>query len=151
MVSAAWWASYLSSASRVADQVFHSNASTPEWGLLDEVSRAYPAYYAMWLWNTFIPSGSARVKADVSNNDILTLASNTSTAHNLLLINTTAEDKTAQISIRGFPILREARIRLYNDARAQPTLAALPKSPYQTIQLAPYAVAIVQFIEPPKK
>jgi len=150
MVSSAWWASYLANASRVADQVFHSNGSTPEWGLLDDASRAYPAYYAMWLWNTFVPAGSTRVKTEVSNGDILTLASNTATAHNLLLINTTAEDKTAQIGIRGFPVLREARIRLYDDARLQPTLAALPKSPYQTIKLAPYAVAIVQFIEPPK-
>lgn len=151
MISAAWWASYLSEASRVADQVFHSNGSTPEWGLLDEASRAYPAYYAMWLWNTFVPSGSTRVRTDASDSDILSLAANTATAHNLLLINTTGEDKTAQIGIRGFPVLREARIRLYEDARAQPALTALPKSPYQTIKLAPYAVAIVQFIEPPKK
>lgn len=153
MISAAWWATYLSSASRVADQVFFNDGDTPEWGLLDEAStsRAFPAYYAMWLWNTFVPSGSTRVKTDVSNGDILGMASNTATAHNLLLINTTDEDKTAQIGIRGFPVLREARIRLYEDARSQPTLAALPKSPYQTIKLAPYAVAIVQFIEPPKK
>ena len=150
MVSAAWWATYMAEASRVADQVFHNNASTPEWGLLDEASRAYPAYYAMWLWNTFVPSGSTRVKSEASNADILSMASNTATAHNLLLINMTGEDKTAQIGIRGFPILREARIRLYADPRAQPTLSALPKSPYQTIKLAPYAVAIVQFIEPPK-
>jgi len=151
MISSAWWAEYLANASRVADQVFHSNGSIPEWGLLDDASRAYPAYYAMWLWNTFVPSGSTRVKTEVSNGDILTLATNTKTAHNLLLINTTAEDKTAQIGIRGFPVLREARIRLYDDARSQPALTALPKSPYQTIKLAPYAVAIVQFIEPPKK
>jgi len=150
MVSAAWWASYLANASRVADQVFHSDGSTPEWGLLDDASRAYPAYYALWLWNTFVPSGSTRVKADASNNDVLAMACNTATAHNLLLVNTTGEDKTAQIGIRGFPVLREARIRLYDDPRAQPMLSALPKSPYQTIKLAPYAVAIVQFIEPPK-
>jgi hypothetical protein len=151
MVSGAWWATYLASASHVADQVFHNESSTPEWGLLDEAGRAYPAYYAMWLWNTFVPPGSVRVRADVSNGDIAVTALNTATAHNLLLVNNTPEDRTAQIGIRGFPVLRQARIRIYDDPRAQPRLMNLPKSPYQTIELKPYATAIVQFIEPPKE
>jgi hypothetical protein len=150
MVSGAWWATYLASASRVADQVFHNESSTPEWGLLDEAGRAYPAYYAMWLWNTFVPPGSTRVRADTSNGDIAATALNTATAHNLLLVNNTPEDRTAQIGIRGFPVLRQARIRIYDDPRAQPRLLNLPKSPYQTIELKPYATAIVQFIEPPR-
>ncbi len=150
MVSGAWWATYLTSASRVADQVFHNESSTPEWGLLDEAARAYPAYYAMWLWNTFVPPGAVRVRADVSNGDIAATALNTATSHNLLLVNNTPEDRTAQIGIRGFPILRQARIRIYDDPRALPRLLNLPKSPYQTIELKPYATAIVQFIEPPK-
>jgi hypothetical protein len=151
MVSGAWWATYLASASHVADQVFHNESSTPEWGLLDEAGRAYPAYYAMWLWNTFVPPGSVRVRTDVSNGDIAATALNTATAHNLLLVNNTPEDRTAQIGIRGFPVLRQARIRIYDDPRAQPRLMNLPKSPYQTIELKPYATAIVQFIEPPKE
>ncbi|HVF10665.1 MAG TPA: hypothetical protein VNA16_07675, partial [Abditibacteriaceae bacterium] len=51
MISAAWWANFLGSASRVADQIFHNDAINPEWGLLDEDARAYPAYYVLWLWN----------------------------------------------------------------------------------------------------
>jgi hypothetical protein len=150
MLSGAWWGVYLGSASRLADQVFHNDASTPEWGLLDENVRAYPAYYTMWLWNTYAPAGSERVATTVSDSDIYALGFNTSTAHNLLLVNTQPEERTAQIAIRGFPVLRQARIRLYDDPRTQPALTNLPKSPYQTIRLKPYATAVVQFIEPPK-
>jgi hypothetical protein len=150
MISGAWWGTYLSNASRYADQVFHSNASIPEWGLLDEGVRAYPAYYTMWLWNTYAPDGSERVLTNVANSDIYALGFNTPTAHNLILINTQPEERTAQISIRGFPVLRQARIRVYDDPRSQPTLVNLPKSPFQTIKLRPYAAAVVQFIEPPK-
>jgi hypothetical protein len=151
MIAGAWWGEYLSSASRLADQVFHSDATTPEWGLLDESVRAYPAYYTMWMWNTYAPPGSTRAKTDTSNSDIQALGFNTATAHNLFLVNTQPEERTAQISIRGFPVLRSARIRIYDDARAQPRLESLPKSPYQTITLKPYASAVVQFIEPPKR
>jgi hypothetical protein len=150
MVSGAWWATYLASASRLADQVFHNDASTPAWGLLDENVRAYPAYYTMWLWNTYAPSGSVRAATTTSGGDVFALGFNTSTAHNLLLVNTSSETRTAKIAIRGFPILRQARMRLYDDPRAQPALVNLPKSAFQTIRLKPYATAIVQFIEPPK-
>jgi hypothetical protein len=150
MISGAWWGTYLGNASRYADQVFHSNASTPEWGLLDEGVRAYPAYYTMWLWNTYAPAGSERVITNVANSDVYALGFNTPTAHNLILINTQAEERTAQISFRGFPVLRQARVRVYDDPRSQPTLVNLPKSPFQTIKLRPYAAAVVQFIEPPK-
>lgn len=150
MISGAWWANYMAGASYVADQVFHNASSTPEWGLLDDAGRAYPAYYAMWLWNSFVPAGSTRVNVEASNTDISAIALNTPTAHNLLLVNNTGEDRTAQIGIRGFAVLRQARIRIYDDAAALPRSLDLPKSPYQTIVLKPYATAIVQFIEPPK-
>jgi tRNA U34 5-methylaminomethyl-2-thiouridine-forming methyltransferase MnmC len=68
----------------------------------------------------------------------------------LLLANNTNSTQTAQISIRGFPVLRQARIRVFDDPLQSVRFDALPKSPFQTIQLAPYAVAVVQFIEPPK-
>lgn len=151
MIAGAWWGAYLGSASRLADQVFHNDASTPEWGLLDEGVRAYPAYYTMWLWNTYAPASSTRAKTTATNADVLALGFNTATAHNLFLVNTTDEERTAQIAIRGFPVLRSARIRIYDDARAQPRLENLPKSPYQTIKLKAYASAVVQFIEPPKR
>jgi len=67
-----------------------------------------------------------------------------------MLINTTAGDAVAQIGIRGFPILREARMRLFEDPQQSVQMEPLPKSPYQTIRLKPYAVAVVQFIEPPR-
>jgi hypothetical protein len=151
MIAGAWWGEYLGSASRYADQIFHNDASTPEWGLLDEGIRAYPSYYTMWLWNTYAPAGSTRAKTEVSNTDIWALGFNTATAHNLFLVNTQPEERTAQIAIRGFPVLRSARIRIYDDSRSQPRLENLPKSPYQTIKLKPYASAVVQFIEPPKR
>lgn len=150
MISGAWWANYMAGASHVADQVFHNESSTPEWGLLDDAGRAYPAYYAMWLWNSFVPTGATRVRVETSSADISAVALNTATAHNLLLVNNTSEDRTAQIGIRGFPVLRQARIRIYDDPSALPRSLELPKSPYQTILLRPYATAIVQFIEPPK-
>lgn len=158
MISAAWWASYMGNASRLADQIFHNDSTNPEWGLLilGEKARAYPAYYALWLWNTYLPPGSERVQATTGSTSLAAFAVNTPTAHNLLLVNTTPEDTTAQITIRGFPVLREARIRVFDDPDPTDPLQVvrfeqLPKSPFQTIKLKPYAVAVLQFIEPPKR
>lgn len=150
-ISGAWWAQFLSSGSRLADQIFHNDAVNPEWGLLDGSAFAYPAYRALWLWNTFFPYGSARVAVTSGNNAIYVSAANTATAHNMLLINTTNVAQTAKISIRGFPVLREARLRIMDDPLQNVRFEKLPKSPFQTIELAPYAVAVVQFIEPPKR
>jgi len=156
MISAAWWASYMGNVSRLADQVFHNDGANPEWGLLDEGARAYPAYYALWLWNSFLPPGSERALATTATTGLAAFAVNTPTAHNLLLVNTTDAETTAQITIRGFPVLREARIRVFDDPNpSDPNQVVrfeqLPKSPFQTIKLKPYAVAVLQFIEPPKK
>ncbi|MBV9868340.1 MAG: hypothetical protein JO316_23545 [Abitibacteriaceae bacterium] len=150
MVSAAWWLTFMSNASRISDQIFQNDAGNPEWGLLDESSRAYPAYYVLWMWNSFVPAGSQRVEVRVSRGDIVAVAANTATAHNLLLANTTDRDQTAKIAIRGFPVLRSARTRILEDPQKGVRFEDLPKSPFQTITLKPYAVAVLQFIEPPK-
>lgn len=152
-VSGAWWAQFMASGSRLADQIFHNDAVNPEWGLLTPLEgryTAYPAYRSLWLWNTYFPSGSARVATTSSNPSVFVAAANTPTAHNMLLVNASNAPQTAQIGIRGFPVLREARIRVFDDPLGQVRFEALPKSPFQTIKLAPYAVAVVQFIEPPK-
>lgn len=149
-VAGAWWAQFMASGSRLADQIFHNDAVNPEWGLLDAKAQAYPAYYSLWLWNTFFPPGSARVVATSSSPDIFVAAANTATAHNMLLVNNSKVTQTAQIGIRGFPVLREARIRIFDDPQQSIRFDKLRKSPFQTVQLAPYAVAVVQFIEPPK-
>ena len=150
-VSGAWWAQFMASGSRLADQIFHNDAVNAEWGLLDSGARAYPAYYSLWLWNTFFPPGSARVVASSSSESLFVAAANTPTAHNLLLVNNSSAPQTAQVGIRGFPVLREARIRVFDDPQKTVRFGALPKSPFQTIELAPFAVAVVQFIEPPKR
>lgn len=151
MIAGAWWGQFLASGSRLADQIFTSDATTPEQGLLDAGSKAYPAYYATWMWNNFFPSGSARVNATSSSDAIFAIAANTPTAHNVWLINTTNASQTVQLGIRGFSVLRSARLRLFDDPRESVKFQDLPKSPFQTVALAPYAVAVVQFIEPPKK
>ncbi len=138
----------------MADQVFHNDAVNPEWGLLDENAKAYPAYYALWMWNSFLPPGSVRVPATVSSGSVVAVAVNSPTAHNLLLVNTTESEVTVKVAIRGFPVLRSARIRIkdsIDDPQVGVRFEDLPKSPFQTIELKPYAVAVVQFIEPPKR
>lgn len=167
-VAAAWWAAYLSSVSRLADQVFHNDAANPEWGLLSfgqEVG-AYPAYYTLWMWNTFFPAGtgtkgSERVLTTVARGtsanaagpgDVAAFAVNTPTAHNLLLANTRDVDTTVRISIRGFPVLRAAYMHVLDDrTKNVQRFVRLPKSPFQTITLRPYSVAVIQFVEPPRK
>jgi len=150
MPAAAWWTTYLINVSRLADQIFHNDATNPQWGLLDAKVRAFPSYYSMWLWNTFVPSGSQRVATEVRGDGITAMGVNSPTAHNLVLANTTGSMQTAKIAIRGFPVLRKARIWLYDNPEKQPYMLDLPNSPYQTVKLAPYGVAVVQFIEPPK-
>jgi len=151
MPAAAWWSTYLINVSRLADQIFHNDATNPQWGLLDAQVRAYPSYYAMWMWNTFVPPGSQRVATDVKGDGITAMGVNTTTSHNLVLANVTNQAQTAKISIRGFAVMRKARIWMYDNPQKQPYLLELPNNPNQTIQMAPYAVAVMQFIEPPKK
>jgi len=150
MTSASWWATYLASASRLTDQIFHNDAAAPAWGLLDANVNAYPAYYVMYLWNTYCAPGSERVEVKVANDAIEAIAVNTPTAHNLMLSNTTGSEVTAQVGIRGFPVLRHARMHVYDDPRQTVRMQPLPTSAFQTVRLKPFSVTVVQFIEPPK-
>ncbi|HEX8834028.1 MAG TPA: hypothetical protein VF719_07490, partial [Abditibacteriaceae bacterium] len=150
MISSAWWVGFVGNQARLADQIFHNDAANPEWGLLDENARAYPAYYALWMWNTFFPVGSERVQATASHSSVTVVAVNTPTAHNVLLANTTSADLPVRVGIRGFPVLRAARLRIFEDPQQGVRFEDLPKSPFQNLVLKPYAVAVLQFIEPPK-
>ena len=151
-VAGAWWAEFLGSGSRLADQIFHNDATNPEWGLLlvQDKAQAFPAYYSMYLWNTYFAGGSQRVVADSANDAIFAVATNTKTAHNLMLVNTTALPQVAQVGIRGFPTLRQVRVHTTDDPSQGVRTAKLPNSPFQTLRLQPYSVSVVQFIEPPK-
>ncbi len=162
MVSGAWWITFLSASSRVADQVFHNDGANSSWGLLDGVNaapRGYPAFYALYIWNNFVPTGSERVKTDISNSAIEAIALNApplkeQPLHSILLANTTDSEQTVKVSIRGFPVLREVRTRVFDDlatARSLTTYQVLAKSPFQTMTLKPFSVVLLQFIEPPKK
>jgi len=151
MIAGAWWGQFLASGSRLADQIFTSDATSPEQGLLDTSAKAYPAYYATWMWNSYFAPGARRVATTSSSDAVFAVAANTPSAHNVYLINTTSAPQTAQLAIRGFPVLRSARLRLFDDPRQSVKFQDLPKSPFQTVKLAPYAIAVVQFIEPPKK
>jgi hypothetical protein len=68
-----------------------------------------------------------------------------------VLANTRDRNTTVKLSIRGFPILRAATLHVLDEPRVIRQSVALPKSPVQTIVLRPYSVAVVQFIEPPKR
>ena len=151
-LSGAWWAQFLGSGSRLADQIFHNDATNPEWGLLlvENRAQAFPAYYSMYLWNTYFAGGTERVVAESANDAVFATATNTKTAHNLLLVNTTALPQVAQVGIRGFPTLRQVRIHRTDDPALGVRTTALPNSPFQTLRLPPYSVSVVQFIEPPK-
>lgn len=162
MASAAWWITFLSAGSRLADQVFHNDGANAAWGLLDGANaapRGYPAYYALYLWNNFVPAGSERVKTDISNPAIEAISLNAPPAngqpiHSILLTNTTDSEQTVKVSIRGFPVLREVRARIFDDlatARSLTTYQVLAKSPFQSMTIKPYSVVCLQFIEPPKK
>ena len=151
-VAGAWWAQFMGSGSRLADQIFHNDATNPEWGLLlvNSKAQAFPAYYSMYLWNTYFGGGTQRVVADSANDAVYAAATNTKTAHNLLLVNTTALPQVAQVGIRGFPTLRQVRMHTNDDPSKGIRTVGLPNSPFQTLKLAPYSVNVVQFIEPPK-
>lgn len=151
-VSGAWWAQFMGSGSRLADQIFHNDATNPEWGLLlvEQKAQAFPAYYSMYLWNTYFAGGTQRVVANSANDAVYAAAANTKTAHNLLLVNTTALPQVAQVGIRGFPTLRQVRMHTTDDPAKGIRTAGLPNSPFQTLKLSPYSVNVVQFIEPPK-
>ncbi len=157
MVSGAWWMSFAGNASHIADAVFHNDAADANWGLLDPQARAFPAYYALWMWNTYAPRGSVRAAVTAPNSGVAAFAVNAPVVagsprlHNVLLANTRNADTTVRVSIRGFAVLRAAQMQvLDNVAAGVRTDVALPKSAFQTITLKPYAIAVVQFIEPPK-
>ena len=89
--------------------------------------------------------------ANSANDAIYVAATNTKTAHNVLLVNTTAIPQVAQVGIRGFPTLRQVRLHTNDDASKGIRTTNLPNSPFQTLKLPAYSVNVVQFIEPPKK
>lgn len=156
-LSAAWWLTFLGNNSRVADQIFHNDSVNAEWGLLkldaqNDVYGAYPSYYAMWLWNRFAPVGSERVDNTTSDaKTVSVFAVNARGAHNVLLSNNTPQNVNVKLSIRGFPKLRAVLLTQLDDPTQRVREnAALPKSATQTITLKPYAIATVQFLEPPK-
>jgi hypothetical protein len=157
ILAGVWWMSFMGNSSRLADQVFHNDAVNPKWGLLDSSARAYPTYYVMWMWNRFLPSGSERVLATATrgatpSNDVAVFAANAPGAHNVLVANLRDQTTTVKISIRGFPVLRAATMHLLEQpSEGIRQMVPLPKSPFQTIVLRPYAVAVVQFTEPPRK
>ena len=158
MISGAWWLSFLGNSSRVADAVFHNDASNANWGLLNPEARAFPAYYALWMWNTYAPRGSNRVLVTNPPSGIAAFAVNAPVVanqprlHNVLLANTRDTNTTVKVSIRGFAVLRAVQMQVLDNAETGVrTDVALPKSAVQTVTLKPYSVAVVQFIEPPKK
>lgn len=153
MVSAAWWLSFLANGSRIADAVFHNDAANSEWGFVNESGEAYPAYYALWMWNTYVPVGSTRVPI-AAPAPLIAIGANVPAAagnvHNVIVANTSASEVPVRLAIRGFPVLRAARLRVLEDPRAGVRLSDLTKSPFQNFVLKPYAVAVFQFTEPPK-
>jgi hypothetical protein len=158
MIAGAWWMSYLGNSSRVADAVFHNDAANAGWGLLNPQARAYPSYYAMWMWNTFAPRGSNRVLVSAPTSGIAAYAVNAPVVagqprlHNVLLANTRAQNATVRVAFRGFAVLRAVLMQVLEDPEAGVrTDVRLPKSAFQTITLRPYSVAVMQFIEPPRK
>jgi hypothetical protein len=84
-------------------------------------------------------------------NDVTVVAANTAAAHNVFLANTRDANITVKLSIRGFPILRSATLHVLDGPKGVREAVPLPKSPFQTIVLRPYAAAVVQFTEPPKR
>jgi hypothetical protein len=73
---------FLSSSSRLADQVFHNDANSPEWGLLDDAAWAYPPYYVLWMWNNSCRQAAReysqrRSAARRASNDVVVVAANT--------------------------------------------------------------------------
>lgn len=164
MISSAWWATFLGTSSRLADQVFHNDAVNPEWGLLsfNEKVGAYPAYYSLWMWNNFFPAKSSRINAVTTRaagagsvnaaRDLSVVAANAPASHNVMLANTSRNDLTIRLSIKGFPVLRAAVMHVLEDpSKGVRSPVPLPKSAFQTITLRPYSVAVIQFIEPPLK
>lgn len=153
MVSAAWWLSFLANGSRVADAIFHNDAANPEWGFVNERGEAYPSYYALWMWNSYIPVGSTRVPVTAPA-PLIAIAANvpaaTGNVHNIIIANTSGNDVPVRLGIRGFAVLRAARLRILENPTVGVRLSDLSKSPYQGIVLKPHAVAVFQFTEPPK-
>ncbi len=158
MIAGAWWLSLVGNGSRVADAVFHNDATNAGWGLLNPEARAFPSYYAMWMWNTYAPRGSERVQVASPQSGVSAFAVNAPVAagsarlHNVLLANTRAVETTVRVSIRGFAVLRAVQMQVLDSAETGVRAdVARPKSAVQTVVLKPYSIAVLQFIEPPKK
>lgn len=149
--SAAWWMSFLKAAGPHVNQVMVFNAAHESWGLLDEKGRAYPAYYALWMYSKFFPPGSAVVSTQSDNTNVLSLAVNTPTAHNVMLANLSDRPMNCRITAKGVGALRQVRGRfLEANGRGVRFEEHLPLLPTQDVPLPAYGVAVVQFIEPPK-
>ncbi len=150
-LSAAWWMSFFKAAGPYVNNVMVFNAAHESWGLMDEKGRAYPAYYALWMYSKFFPAGSAVVSAQSDNTNALALAVNTPTAHNVMLVNLSDKPVNCRVTAKGVGTLRQVRGRfLEANGRGVRFEEHLPLTTTQEASLPAYAAAVVQFIEPPK-
>lgn len=150
-LSAAWWMSFLKATGPYVNHVMVFNAAHESWGLMDEKGRAYPAYYALWMYSKFFPAGSAVVSAQSDNTNVLALAVNTPTAHNVMLVNLSDKPAHCRVTAKSVGTLRQVRGRfLEANGRGVRFEEHLPLITTQDVPLPAYAVAVVQFIEPPK-
>jgi hypothetical protein len=150
--AAPWWMNFLKSAGMHVNHVIASNAGHETWGLLDDKGRAYPAYYALWLYSKFFPAGSSLVSAQSDSSSVLSFAVNTLTAHNVMLVNLSDKPATCRLTAKGFTTLRQVRGRFLEPmGRGIRFEENMPPNATHDVALPAYGVAVVQFIEPPKE
>jgi hypothetical protein len=147
VISSAWWMSFLMNAARWIDLVCVYDLTEDTWGFLDAQGRAFPAFYATWIFSTYAPPGSRVCKTESSSPGVMALAVKTKTAHNLILVNTTPGPLTVSVAVNGIarPIsmVRTRGVQDTNGLKA----SYLDRTTTQQIAMNGFAVEMVQFVE----
>jgi hypothetical protein len=147
----AWWMAFLHTLSTSVDEVLQFKLCGDGWGLIDDDLLPTPAYWAVWMFNTFSPKGASVCKLTVEGSGISCIAVRTATSLNVLLANldSTLKQVEVKVSNRFAPqitMVRLRRIMPTGKSVSQPTYELFSPEPRIATLLPGYGIGVLQFV-----
>lgn len=144
-LGATWLAAFFIQMAGKGENLVYYKLAGDGWGLLDDAGEPQPTYWSVWACNTYFPTGSTLVLAATNFAPMLLLAGKTSTANNVLLVNTSDKDTDISLEAIGLEKVRTIRIRVLN-GKVSPSYAEISPTFLVRVKLPAYGIGVVQFV-----
>ncbi|MCS7263624.1 MAG: hypothetical protein NZ805_02185 [Armatimonadetes bacterium] len=144
-LGAAWLAALFVQMAGKGETLVHYKLAGDGWGLIDQFGEPQPIYWAVWICNTYFPTGTNLVTAATNLAPLLILAGKTPTANNVLLVNTSANNADVSLEAIGLEKVRTVRVRILR-GKETPSYAEMPPNSIVKVRLPAYGVGVVQFV-----